>query len=120
MNLKKYFSFKGRINRGKFFGITTPISIIVYIINKITTGTDSMFLLLFLLLLNVAHIALSTCLIVQRLHDIERPGTHYWLFLIPFYNFYLLLVLLLKQGTDGSNKYGEDPLQPPQVATTIE
>jgi uncharacterized membrane protein YhaH (DUF805 family) len=47
---------------------------------------------------------------VKRLHDLGRPGSHYWLFLIPFYGIYLCFVLLFKKGTDGSNPYGPDPL----------
>lgn len=47
---------------------------------------------------------------VRRLHDLDRPGTHYWLLLVPFYNIYLGLLLLFKKGTEGPNRYGEDPL----------
>ena len=47
---------------------------------------------------------------VKRFHDLDRPGTHYWLLLIPFYNIYLGLVLLFEKGTVGDNKYGPDPL----------
>jgi len=51
---------------------------------------------------------------VKRLHDLERPGAHYWLLLIPVYNIYLALVLLFKRGTSGPNRYGDDPLAAPQ------
>jgi uncharacterized membrane protein YhaH (DUF805 family) len=48
---------------------------------------------------------------VQRFHDLDRPGSHYWLLFIPFYGFpYLSLVLLFKKGIDGANRYGPDPL----------
>jgi uncharacterized membrane protein YhaH (DUF805 family) len=47
---------------------------------------------------------------VKRLHDLDRPGSHYWLFLLPFYNIYLGWVLLFKKGTAGNNIYGPDPL----------
>jgi len=48
--------------------------------------------------------------IVKRLHDLDRPGSHYWLLLIPFYNIYLSWVLHFKKGTTGPNSYGPDPL----------
>jgi len=40
------------------------------------------------------------CLAARRLHDIGRPGWHCWFFLIPFYNIYLSLVLLLAPGVE--------------------
>jgi len=43
---------------------------------------------------------------VKRLHDIGRPGEHYWLFVIPFYNIYLLMVLFFKGGDPQTNQYG--------------
>ena len=47
---------------------------------------------------------------VKRLHDLGRPGWHYWLLLIPLYNIYLAIVLLFVKGTPGTNPYGVDPL----------
>jgi uncharacterized membrane protein YhaH (DUF805 family) len=48
-------------------------------------------------------------LVVRRLHDIGKPGWHYWLFFVPLYNIYLGLVLLFTQGERGSNSYGPSP-----------
>lgn len=45
---------------------------------------------------------------VRRLHDLDRPGSHWFLMIVPIYNIYLNLVLLLKAGTVGPNNYGED------------
>ena len=53
---------------------------------------------------------LSAFAVVKRLHDLDRPGSHFWLFFIPFYNIYLGLLLLFKSGTDGESRYGPDPL----------
>ena len=50
----------------------------------------------------------SIAIIVRRLHDIDKSG---WLFLIsviPFLNI-LIMVLLLLPGTNGANRFGEDP-----------
>jgi uncharacterized membrane protein YhaH (DUF805 family) len=70
--------------------------------------------LLVLYLLSVAGAVATAFEAVKRLHDLEPPGAHYWLLLIPFYNMYLALVLLFKRGTSGPNRYGEDPLAAPQ------
>ena len=47
---------------------------------------------------------------VRRLHDLGRPGSHYWLLMIPIYNFFLSLVLLFSKGIPDHNSYGPDPL----------
>ena len=57
------------------------------------------------------YLAFSAFLTVKRFHDLDRPGTHYWLLWVPlYYPFYLLWILLFKRGTDGPNQYGADPL----------
>ena len=57
-----------------------------------------------------AFMASQICITVQRLHDIDRAGTHWFLLLIPIYNIYLGLLLLFQKGTDGPNDFGLDPL----------
>lgn len=47
---------------------------------------------------------------VRRLHDLNRPGSHFLLLMIPLYNIYLQIVLLCRCGTIGDNPYGPDPL----------
>lgn len=46
---------------------------------------------------------------VRRLHDLGKPGWHYWLLLVPLYNIYLGLILLFTRGVQGANQYGPDP-----------
>jgi len=48
-------------------------------------------------------------LVVRRLHDLDKPGAHYWLLLVPFYNIYLSILLTFQKGTTGPNRFGEDP-----------
>ena len=57
---------------------------------------------------------------VKRLHDLDRPGWHWWLMIVPFYNIYLGFVLLLARGTEGSNQYGADPLTSKYQAELLE
>jgi uncharacterized membrane protein YhaH (DUF805 family) len=64
-------------------------------------------------------IIISALQIVKRLHDLGRPGTHYWLMLVPFYNLYLAWVLLFKKGTTGPNQYGNDPLEAVADANSV-
>ncbi len=48
--------------------------------------------------------------VVKRLHDLGRPGGHFFLLYIPIYDIYLGLVLLFRKGNDGANVYGPNPL----------
>ena len=112
-------SMEGRLNRAAYFGralaiwaVTALIAFSVGAVMGVTMGQDASqgaapgvgFLI------GLGGAVVIAFQVVRRLHDLDRPGTHYWLLLVPFYNIYLSLVLLFKQGTDGSNQYGADPL----------
>ncbi|QXM07083.1 DUF805 domain-containing protein [Crassaminicella indica] len=106
----RFFTFNGRINRLAYCGYIFLAGLITMIPQIIYALTENTFAFIIYILMYIAYVALSICLAVQRLHDIERPGTHWFLLLIPLYNIYLGFLLLFKKGTDGPNQYGEDPL----------
>jgi uncharacterized membrane protein YhaH (DUF805 family) len=58
----------------------------------------------------VAGIAAGICVTIKRLHDLERPGWHWWLLMVPLYNLYLGFSLLFQKGIDGPNRFGRNPL----------
>jgi uncharacterized membrane protein YhaH (DUF805 family) len=62
------------------------------------------------LAIGIAGTVVAAFQAVKRFHDLDRPGTHFWLLLIPIYGLYIGLVLLFKKGTDGPNQFGNDPL----------
>ncbi len=47
---------------------------------------------------------------ICRLHDLDRPGSHLVLLIIPIYNIYFILMLFFIKGTLGANSYGDDPI----------
>lgn len=114
-SLNNYFSFKGRLNRWKFFIYLLPLIIFdlfLYVITllmpAIHINLDTFTIIIFL----IFKISLS----VKRLHDLDKTG---WflliqvLFFIPAINLILSLFnlyLLFAPGTKGVNKYGDDPL----------
>ena len=116
------FSMQGRLNRAKYVWRTLLMGMSVnlvafvaaFLLGGITGEHAEPAALLVLYLLSVAGAVATAFEAVKRLHDLEPPGAHYWLLLIPFYNMYLALVLLFKRGTSGPNRYGEDPLAAPQ------
>lgn len=53
----------------------------------------------------------SICWTIRRLHDLDRSGSHYFLLLLPVYNFFLIMQLICQKGTFGVNSHGPDPIQ---------
>jgi uncharacterized membrane protein YhaH (DUF805 family) len=62
-----------------------------------------------------AAISVFGILTVRRLHDIDRDGRAFWWMFVPVYNIYFLLMLLLKPGTEGPNRF-DRPAPPPAPA----
>jgi len=109
-------TFKGRINRFRFFwypfGISLAVLPIYFVLVMMLIGSE-------LLLLTAIPAALvhlytqvwSVSLLVRRLHDLNRTGWMALLLFIPLVNFVFGIYVVFFKGTDGSNKYGEDPLE---------
>ena len=116
----RLFSTRGRYNRARYFWTMFVISLCINIPTGISrvwlesaAGDIDIILPVFItvnLLFIVPGAVISALQVVKRLHDMNRPGTHYWLALIPLYNIYFGLILLTRKGTDGPNEYGPDPL----------
>ena len=46
----------------------------------------------------------------RRLHDLDRTGWWLLLYLLPLIGWLVLLVFFVLRGTEGSNRFGPDPL----------
>jgi uncharacterized membrane protein YhaH (DUF805 family) len=110
------FSMEGRYNRAKYFWTVFGISFVVYVLSFVLglivggSGGDSTTAAALSYFISIPAMVIIAFQVVKRLHDLGRPGSHYWLLLIPFYNLYLALIILFERGTQGENKYGPDPL----------
>ncbi len=109
-----FFSARGRCRRATYFWSQLGILVVIYgvpfslgLARLLPTGWPAT--AIFWALLLVGNL-LSALQIVKRLHDLDRPGIHYGLLLVPVYDLYLALVLFLRKGTSGPNRYGSDPL----------
>ena len=51
----------------------------------------------------------SLAVAVRRLHDIDKSGWFYLITFIPFVNI-VLIVWSCQRGTEGPNRFGDDPL----------
>ncbi len=106
------FSFAGRANRARYFWHVVLDDLVVF-----TTAATTVFMGAFasLAALPLVGIGLAAAwaalaITVKRLHDLDRPGWHALLFVIPLYNIHLAIVLFVVEGTAGDNQYGPDPL----------
>lgn len=121
------FSTHGRLNRAKYFWRTVVISVSAsmaaflagFLLAGIMGENAEAAALIVGAILGLAVAMMMAFAVVKRLHDLNRPGTHYWYLLIPFYNLYLSLLLLFKRGTSVPNQYGDDPLAASQGGMAV-
>lgn len=110
------FSMTGRYNRARYFWTVFVMSLVLYVLCFVlglaigSAGGNPAIAAGLSLFITIPGSVIIAFQVVKRLHDLDRPGSHYWLLWIPFYNIYLGLVILFNKGTAGMNKYGPDPL----------
>jgi uncharacterized membrane protein YhaH (DUF805 family) len=110
------FSFQGRANRAWYFWHTfldgAVIFALILALLVVATMIDNPAMLILPVLGAILGGAIAAIAVtVKRLHDLDRPGWHWFLLAVPLYNIYLALVLLFKRGTWGGNQFGPDPLE---------
>ena len=123
---QKYAAFSGRASRSEywwFFLFTVLGGIVLSLIDGVlgtTIGYNQIIAgkivhqeigiidALFQLAMLVPAIAVS----VRRLHDTDRSGWFYLLIFIPIIGPVVLIVFFIQQGTNGRNRFGDDPLRP--------
>ncbi len=112
----KWFTARGRINRRDY--VLSSLAILVltlgwlYVSGELTANDDVAIratgMWLFATTLVTGGVV-NGFLVIRRLHDLGKPGTHGWLLFVPMYSIYLQLVLLFAKGVSGHNQYGPDP-----------
>src|SRR5438128_188550 len=102
----QWLTADGRVNRARYFGrillLAGAIFAAALILGALLgisaagsgQGADPGAIQALVLILQLLSIWPSVCLVVKRLHDLGRPGTHYWLLFVPFYNLYLACLIL--------------------------
>jgi uncharacterized membrane protein YhaH (DUF805 family) len=90
----------GRYNRAKYFWTTLAIGICFWVlISLIGLAADALgdepatggviSLVIIGLTIIIGAEVLQAFQAVKRLHNLDRPGWHFWLLFVPFYNIYL-------------------------------
>ena len=104
------FSINGRLRRKEYFlrfiffmvGITVLGARVENLDENSVLAIGLSFIIIFILVLLFMQD-------IKRLHDMNKSG---WLVLInfiPIINLVFMIYLLLNPGTDGENRFGEDP-----------
>jgi uncharacterized membrane protein YhaH (DUF805 family) len=113
--MSNVFSMQGRLSRKQYvlysmiiMAVTYACAFAVGFVSGVSgSGLEAAGALGFLI--GAVGGAAQAFIAVRRLHDLGKPGWHYWLFFVPLYNIYLGLVLLFTRGVTGANQYGPDP-----------
>ena len=111
---KNYANFSGRARRKEYwlFYLAYIISFLIAIVFDTSMG-------LFdevsgfgpiVAILYLASFVPSLSVGVRRLHDTDRRGWWYLIVFIPLIGFIVILVFFCLKGTEGSNRFGPDPL----------
>ena len=121
--LLEIFSTKGRANRAWYFWHVLLDDLVVFTLFVALVMIGVLLgplVVLPLIGVMIAGVWAAIAITVKRLHDLGRPGWHWFGFMVPIYNIYLSLVVLLQKGTEGSNRYGPDPLTTGEASGYIE
>lgn len=102
--LKKYTVFNGRARRKEFwaFALLSYLGSFIFTITIAASSRPNLILTFIWVLYGLALTIPFYSAAVRRLHDSNSSG---WWLLMPFYNMFLLL----KNGTQGLNRFGENP-----------
>ncbi|MFZ7343963.1 DUF805 domain-containing protein [Avibacterium volantium] len=109
--LKNYAQFNGRARRKEFWWFTAVdflLYVILGLLDIVLLNNDFGFSGVY----GLATLIPSLAVRVRRLHDTDRSG--WWLLIgfIPVIGFIVLLVFACLDGTQGRNRFGEDPKNP--------
>ena len=111
--IKNYTNFSGRARRKEYWMfllfnilIIISLSFISGIISEISGNETSLVIVgIYILFIIVPHLAV----VVRRLHDINKSGGYWFVRFIPLIGPIWLLILLVEDSWDGTNKYGRNP-----------
>ncbi|MFZ7142210.1 DUF805 domain-containing protein [Avibacterium avium] len=109
--LKNYAQFNGRARRKEFWwfvAVDFLLYVILGMLDFVLLNNDFGFTGVY----GLATLIPSLAVRVRRLHDTDRSG--WWLLIgfIPVIGFIVLFIFACLDGTQGRNRFGEDPKNP--------
>ncbi len=108
----KYVVFNGRSSRSEYWWwfLFVIIGLVVVAVVDGIVGTLPLLLILWVLALFLPGLAVE----IRRLHDLNKSGWWVLISFIPLVGWIgsiILIIWFVGRGTEGSNRFGEDPLQ---------
>lgn len=103
--LRQWKNFEGRSERREywmFILVNFLINIALAILNQIISPESGFISGIYTLFVLIPGIAVT----IRRLHDIGKSGWMQLVILIPFIGWIWFLILMVKEGDIGTNKYG--------------
>jgi uncharacterized membrane protein YhaH (DUF805 family) len=117
---RKYFIFKGRASRSEYWWCFAAAFLFAWPLLLAETEEGTWFTILsfiyFILTLSIVLPLLAAW--TRRMHDVDRSGWSWLYIFIPVVGFILLMRWTTKEGTAGTNKYG-DPDDHPYSQTKV-
>lgn len=129
--MKALLKWHGRVARAEFFSYSFGLNILSGVLALLFNNLPgSLLSSLFNIAVSIFFGYLGICLVIRRLHDLNKPGWYYLAFAgamlslafigqalfhvaiyiaIPLFLFCAIAIYFVK-GTDGDNQYGPDPL----------
>lgn len=114
------FTLQGRwnrLNRQRYFGYSLLLTLLIFVLAfglGMAGILTAEMMLTHSMEINLGFMAVtlwpSICLSVKRLHDLDKPGWLWVLFIVPLVGFFLWIYLTFWKGTEGENQFGPDPL----------
>jgi Predicted membrane protein len=114
-------TFKGRINRFRYFWYPIGVGFIIaipdfiflgiYGLRAVALGEAPPFVSSIHAIIQLLNTLYLVSFGVRRLKDLDKSGWLILVLIIPLVNVGLFLYLLFFKGTDGQNQYGPDPLE---------
>lgn len=119
--LKKYAVFAGRARRREYwmFELWNTIILVALIVIDIAVRASGRAAVLTGLYVLATAIP-SFAGLVRRLHDTNHSGWWIFISMVPLVGQFVLLVLLLKDGDPGLNRFGSNPKAEPLAAPAPE
>ena len=99
--------FSGRINRLRFLIVVLACFFYMPLVGGAGLAQGS-YNLAVIITLPMFYLFLANG--IQRIHDLGYTGWFVLLYLIPYVNLIVIMVLLCLKGNSGANEYGPDPL----------
>lgn len=108
--MQKYAGFSGRASRSEYWFFALFYFLVSIVLSVLGQIALEMVFNIIGLVFGLAVLVPSLAVSVRRLHDLDRSG--WWLLIsfVPLIGALVLLYWFVQKGSDGSNNFGDDPL----------